>query len=87
MKEEVIRQARRLSWHPSMAIWGGNNEIEASFDWNAEARQNAVQRSVDFAALFLDTVRVAVDSVCPELPFVDTSPANGLLSSDPYVKR
>lgn len=26
-------QARRLGSHASLAIWGGNNEVETSFGW------------------------------------------------------
>ena len=32
-QSEVRAQIRRLGSHPSIAIWGGNNEVEASFDW------------------------------------------------------
>jgi hypothetical protein len=30
---EAREQIRRLSHHASVAVWGGGNEIEASFDW------------------------------------------------------
>ncbi|KAF8058425.1 hypothetical protein HT031_005549 [Scenedesmus sp. PABB004] len=26
-------QAERLSWHPSVAVWCGNNELELSYEW------------------------------------------------------
>ena len=31
--KEVAWQARRLGSHASLAIWGGNNEVETSFGW------------------------------------------------------
>jgi hypothetical protein len=50
-------QAQRLSWHPSVAIWGGNNEIEGSLNWYAESRSNRALFANDYQALFVDTVR------------------------------
>ena len=50
-------QAQRLSWHPSVAIWGGNNEIEGSLNWYAESRSNRALFSNDYQALFVDTIR------------------------------
>ena len=40
MKGEIIYQARRLDSHPALAIWGGGNEVEASFRWFPDSRDN-----------------------------------------------
>ncbi|KAL4437114.1 hypothetical protein ABPG75_004253 [Micractinium tetrahymenae] len=85
--QEVSHQAVRLSSHPSISIWGGNNENEAAFGWFAQSAGNPQLYAADFAKLFVDVVREAVLSVDPGTVYVDTSPSNGLLSHDPYVKR
>jgi beta-galactosidase/beta-glucuronidase len=36
--QELTYQARRLDHHASIAIWGGNNEIEVAFGWFPESR-------------------------------------------------
>ena len=42
----------------------------------------------DYVKLYVDTVRLAVSGADPERrAFVDSSPSNGLVSTDPYVKR
>lgn len=40
MKGEIVYQARRLDSHPALAIWGGGNEVEASFRWFPDSRDN-----------------------------------------------
>ena len=40
VKGEIIYQARRLDSHPALAIWGGGNEVEASFRWFPDSRDN-----------------------------------------------
>lgn len=55
--------------------------------WFAESRRNPQLYVADYVKLFLDTVHTAVAEVDPDFPFVDSSPSNGLLSSEPYVKR
>ena len=41
VRKELTHQARRLNHHASLAIWGGNNEIEAAFNWFEPTRTNA----------------------------------------------
>ena len=85
---EVQFQMRRINWHPSVVIWGGNNEVETAMDsWFDVAKQSPQLYVADYTKLFLDTVQTAVAEVDPEFPFVDSSPSNGLISKQPYVKR
>jgi beta-galactosidase/beta-glucuronidase len=35
VEAELTQQLLRLGSHPSIALWGGNNEIEASLEWCA----------------------------------------------------
>lgn len=79
---------RRINWHPSVVIWGGNNEVETAMDgWFDVAKHNPQLYVADYVKLFLDTVQTAVAEVDPRFPFVDSSPSNGLISKRPYVKR
>ncbi len=86
--KEVQFHMRRINWHPSVVIWGGNNEVETAMDgWFEVSRQSPQLYVADYVKLFLDTVQRAVAEVDAEFPFVDSSPSNGLLSMEPYVKR
>ena len=38
MSKEITYQVRRLDHHASLAIWGGNNEIEVAFGWFPDSR-------------------------------------------------
>ncbi len=37
--------------------------------------------------VFVNTIRTALDSVNPQVPFVDSSPSNQIEAVDPYTKR
>ena len=78
---------RRLGWHPSVVIWGGNNEVEASMEWYEETRSNQALYAVDYDRLFVETVGGAVRQMAPSTPFVDSSPSNGMVSARLQVKR
>jgi beta-galactosidase/beta-glucuronidase len=58
-----MMQVQRLSWNPSVAIWGGNNEIEGSLNWYAESRSNRALFANDYQALFIDTIRKEIRAV------------------------
>ena len=87
VKAEVAYQAQRIGHHASLAIWGGNNEVETAFAWFPESRTNPNLFSVDFSVLFVETVRQAILSVDKNMAFVDSSPSIGVYSLNPYVKR
>ena len=88
VQQELQWQVRRTSWHPSVVIWGGNNEIEIAMgNWFQPTVDNPRLYIADYVELFLNTVEPAVAGVNPQLIFVDSSPSNGLISQDPYVKR
>lgn len=89
VRKEVTHQARRLNRHASLAIWGGNNEIEAAFGWFEPSRSNNRLYVADYVALFIDVVRSSLRAVDSALLFVDTSPSKGTIvdRGGEYVKR
>ena len=52
-----------------------------------KAQRVSLSTNVLLAQLFVDTVRSAIVAVRPTAPFVDSSPSNGVYSTDPYSKR
>lgn len=58
-------QAQRLSWHASIALWCGNNEIDLSYEWSNSTvlRSNRNMFVVDYQAVFIDTVRKNIKQV------------------------
>ena len=53
MRAEVTYQARRLDSHPSLAIWGGGNEVEASFRWFPDSRDDPQSFTDDYMQVCL----------------------------------
>ena len=86
-RREVKYQAARVGAHASLAIWGGNNELEPAFTWFPESRANEKLFACDYAALFVDVVHRTLKEVHPGVAFIDSSPTNCSLSEEPYVKR
>jgi beta-mannosidase len=90
---EVQETALRLASHPSIFVFGGNNENEVGLEWYQESRDNRDLYVADYVKLYGDTVFGTLQKVLgtnfyqSENLWVDSSPSNGLLSVEPYVKR
>jgi beta-galactosidase/beta-glucuronidase len=59
-------QAERLSWHPSILSWCGNNELELSYEWanNTFIRSNRNMFVNDYMTN-IRTLRRAIKKVQP----------------------
>lgn len=89
---EVEYQAIRLGSHPSIAIWGGNNENEVALGWFQSSLQNRDLYVSDYSELYGNTLYPTLINTLGESAFqnivgwVDSSPSNGLISTNPYAK-
>ena len=62
MAVEARQQMFRLQGHACVLVLGGNNEVENSFPWfPTTSVANPSLYAVDFARLFLDTIRPIVE--------------------------
>ncbi|CAG9463745.1 unnamed protein product [Pedinophyceae sp. YPF-701] len=86
---EAAHQAGRIAWHPSVVLWGGNNEVEQSLSWYEETKDPAARPlfEQEYEALFIDAVHSAVGAVDSWMIFIDSSPSNGVEQWRPYTKR
>lgn len=88
IREEVSQQVRRLGSHPSVVIFGGNNENEAALQWFDVTQQNRDRYVVDFSRLYINTIHdVVYREMGDSVEYVASSPSNGPLSLSPYVLR
>lgn len=73
-------QVRRLQSHPCIALWGGNNENEIALTWFKQSTDNRDLYVVDYVELYINTLHRVVRTLDPARAWVDSSPANGLIS-------
>ena len=85
--EETRDVVRSLQTHPCIVVWGGNNEVEASFAWFPRVRFDVSERyKRDYVSLFVETIGKAVSEVdFARRPYIDSSPSNGLVGPDQPV--
>lgn len=77
VKQEIIYQIRRLSHHPCIALWSGNNENEEGlYAWN-ECKKNKEKLLIDYYKLYYDTIYETLKNEDPSRPFWPSSPSNG----------
>ncbi|KZS12421.1 Beta-mannosidase [Daphnia magna] len=86
---EIRQQIRRISRHPSVLIWAGNNENEAALrqNWYGTA-DNFETYKADYIKLYVDTIKTIVNEEDPSRPFTVSSPSNGKRSEEEgYVSQ
>lgn len=73
IKVEVRQNLERLRHHPSIAIVCGNNEVEGCHAGSSErmAQKALLERNIE---LFEDVIASIANDVCPEIPYIHTSP-------------
>ncbi|XP_054162086.1 beta-mannosidase-like [Oppia nitens] len=75
---EVVQNVRRLQHHPSIALWAGNNENEYGLAGGWWPR--APQLLDDYRKLYVQTIGKVLAAEDPHMPYVTSSPSNGLMS-------
>jgi beta-mannosidase len=80
---EVVDQVRRLSGHPSLMLWGANNENEAAMTWFPEVTLNQRLYTVDYDELYVRTIYRALYAEDKTRPFLPSSPSNGWVVNKP----
>ena len=84
---EVDYQTRRLSSHPCMVLWCGNNENHTIFNPEENPRWGIQPRYDKQFGLYVANVlcKRAVRRNCPEIPYWNSSPYGGELPNDENV--
>lgn len=79
--QEIEGQLRRLRHHPSIVIWCGNNETEASWKWGRTVEMTLGDAEVgrhmwqNYLTLFSGVIARTVERLDPETPFWPSSPS------------
>jgi len=89
VREEVKHQVRRLSIHPSIALWAGNNENEVALrgNWYGTDTNFTVYKE-DYIRLYVETVEDEVKKLVKHTPFLLSSPSNGIVNqTEGYIAK
>jgi hypothetical protein len=78
----------KLQHHASIIVWGGNNEVEASFTWFPQVIAKLQNYRQDYIKLFIETIEPIIQQADPSgRTYLDSSPSNGKTSSNPGAKK
>lgn len=85
VKKEVIQNIKRLRYHPSLALWCGNNEIE--WLWNHYWKVKVITEDPDillklkkgYVDLFENILPNLIKNLDPMRPYWQSSPSNGFI--------
>jgi beta-mannosidase len=78
--QEAEYQILRLRDHPSIVLWCGNNETEASWDWHRDitsrlSTDTARRMWQDYLTIFSGVLASAVERLAPATPYWPSSPS------------
>jgi beta-mannosidase len=80
-----LYQVQRLQSHPSIVLWSGNNENEATLVAYTRSLPPEEQEALrnDYRKLYIHTLMAALNEIDPNgsRPFVPSSPSNGIESA------
>ena len=79
VRREARQQIRRLSTHPCMALWCGDNEVVGALTWYEESRANRDRYLAVYARLGA-ALEEAVAEEKPDIAFWPSSPSVGPLN-------
>ncbi|CEF66024.1 Beta-mannosidase [Strongyloides ratti] len=79
VNEEIRQQILRLSHHPSIIIWAGNNENEIGLRkwWNTNKKHYE-----EYKIFYINNIKKIVTSIDSSRPFVISSPSNGIKTEE-----
>jgi beta-mannosidase len=77
VEEEISHQVKRLSSHPSLALWCGNNEALGAITWYEESRKSPARYIVDYDRLTEGVLGKVIRKLDPGRLFWPSSPSAG----------
>jgi beta-mannosidase len=86
VEAEARYQVRRLSTHPSVGMWCGNNELEVGLEsWFADSTHITDLES-DYWKIFEETLSGVIEEEDPSCPYWSASPSSGGDLLDPEAE-
>ena len=78
--QEAEYQIKRLRDHPSIVLWCGNNETEASWEWHRDitsrlSTDTAKRMWQDYLTIFSGVLASTVERLAPATPYWPSSPS------------
>lgn len=77
VEQEISWQVKRLTDHPSLALWCGNNEALGAITWYDDSRQNPARYIVDYDRLTEGVLGRVIRELDPDRCFWPSSPSAG----------
>uniref|UniRef100_A0AAF5D2I6 beta-mannosidase n=1 Tax=Strongyloides stercoralis TaxID=6248 RepID=A0AAF5D2I6_STRER len=79
VNEEITEQIERLSHHPSIILWVGNNENEVGLRkwWNTNSKHYT-----EYKILYIDNIKKIISLLDSSRPFIISSPSNGIKTEE-----